>query len=338
MESYTPVDQGGYKSGMSPHEKYHCWAATQYKSKVCRILPVGSVLIDNRRFQTAQLDADLVGKSWSPSAPPKGHTVDTPSRPTSAQGLRKSRAGMRSNTRNESSPSPGLPSTTNANLDQKSANEQFFTGLGQANALRPDDLPPSQGGRYQGFGSTPSPPSNSGNPSFNLSSRAVPTFSEIQENPMGALSKGWSFFSSTVSSATRTVNESVIQPGIERATDPNLQASVRGYISEAGKYAEGLGKTANDWSKNQLGVDVAERVTTTVRGISGGPEGQGYGSVSTQYSGETSGLYQDEDDLFQEYEDTGPTTTSGKSPLPAGNTSTSTVKPSAPKKDDWEDW
>lgn len=37
VESYAPADQGGYKSGMSPHDKYHCWAATQYKSKVCRI-------------------------------------------------------------------------------------------------------------------------------------------------------------------------------------------------------------------------------------------------------------------------------------------------------------
>ena len=297
-------------------------------------------MIDNCScFKSIQLDADLAGKLWSPSAPPKGLAVDTPSRPSSAQGLRKSRAGMRSNTRSEHSPSPGLSSTPNP--DQKSANEQYFTGLGQANALRPDDLPPSQGGRYQGFGSTSSPPSDPGNPSFNLSSRAVPSFSELQENPMGALSKGWSFFSSTVSGATRAVNESVIQPGIERATDPNLQSSLRGYISEAGKYAEGLGKTANNWSKNQLGVDVAERVTTTVRGISGGPERQGYGSVPTQYPEETSGLYQDDDDLFKEYKDSSPTETFSNPPLPAGNssgTSTSTAEPTASKKEDWDDW
>jgi ADP-ribosylation factor GTPase-activating protein 1 len=244
---------------------------------------------------------------------------------------------MRTNTRNEHSPSPGV---SNTNPDQKAANEQYFTGLGQTNALRPDDLPPSQGGRYQGFGSTPSPPPGSASPSFQLSSRAVPTFSELQENPMGALSKGWSFFSSTVTGASRAVNESIIQPGIERATDPNLQNNLRGYVTEAGKYAEGFGKTANSWGKNQFGVDVAERVTSTVRGISGGPEGQGYGSVPTQYSGETSALYQDDDDdLFNEYKDTNPATTSN--PLPAGNTtgtSTSSVKPTAPKKDDWNDW
>ena len=34
MQSYTPVEQGGYKEGMSIHDRYHCWAATQYREKV----------------------------------------------------------------------------------------------------------------------------------------------------------------------------------------------------------------------------------------------------------------------------------------------------------------
>lgn len=155
---------------------------------------------------------------------------------------------------------------------------------------------------------------------------------------MGALSKGWSLFSSAVSGATRAVNESIIQPGMERATDPNLQASIKGYVSEAGKYAEEFGKSANTWSKNQLGVDVAERVTTTVRGISGGPEGQGYGSVPSQHPGESPGLYQDDDDFFKEYKDISPITTSHNPPLPAGSTSTNAAKPTPPKKDGWDEW
>lgn len=252
---------------------------------------------------------------------------------------------MRTNSRSEHSPSPAdLSSTTTptpSNLDQKTANEQYFAGLGQANTLRPDDLPPSQGGRYQGFGSTPSPPQNPGGSSFHLSSRAVPTFSDLQENPMGALSKGWSLFSSAVSGATRAVNESIIQPGMERAADPNLQTSIRGYVSEAGRYAEEIGKNVNTWGKDQFGVDVAERVTTTVRGIGGGPEGQGYGSVPTQRSGETADLYQDEDEFFNEYKDMDPTTTSHNPPAHVGstsNTSAGAVKPTAPKKDNWDDW
>lgn len=34
MQSYTPVEQGGYKDGLSPYDTYHCWAATQYREKV----------------------------------------------------------------------------------------------------------------------------------------------------------------------------------------------------------------------------------------------------------------------------------------------------------------
>jgi len=34
MRSYTPVEQGGYKEGMSVHDKYHSWAAAQYREKV----------------------------------------------------------------------------------------------------------------------------------------------------------------------------------------------------------------------------------------------------------------------------------------------------------------
>ena len=34
MQSYTPVEQGGHKEGMSVHDKYHSWAAAQYREKV----------------------------------------------------------------------------------------------------------------------------------------------------------------------------------------------------------------------------------------------------------------------------------------------------------------
>ena len=34
MQSYAPVDEGGYKDGASSYDTYHCWAATQYREKV----------------------------------------------------------------------------------------------------------------------------------------------------------------------------------------------------------------------------------------------------------------------------------------------------------------
>jgi len=127
---------------------------------------------------------------------------------------------------------------------------------------------------------------------------------------MAALSKGWSLFSSAVVGASRAVSENVIQPGVERVTDPTFQATMRGYVGEAGRRAGQVGNSVNQWGKTQLGVDVAEQLggaVDTVRDqIGGGPARSGYSSV---YSGgtheeETSALYHDhddDDDLFSEY-------------------------------------
>ncbi|KAG1752532.1 uncharacterized protein EDB91DRAFT_522727 [Suillus paluster] len=319
VESYTPADQGGYKQGTSAYTTYHCWAASQYREK---------------------LDAALAGRSWSPSAPPvdtpnSGSRTSSPGRPSSAQGLRKSRALARNHLTSPSSGSSPQPSPDQTTMDQKSANESFFTSLGQANATRPADLPPSQGGRYQGFGNTPSP-QTSQHPSFGLSSTATPSLQDFQDNPGAALSKGWSLVSAVVAGASRVVNESVIQPGMERALDPNLHATVRGYMSEAQRRAQLAGYSANEWSKTQLGVDVADHVGGVVGTVKdrlgSGPQSSGYGALAMHNEGETSALYQDDtDDFFGEYSD-------GRTSLsqPPG---TSKTPVSAPKSnDDWGEW
>ncbi|KAJ7686086.1 hypothetical protein B0H17DRAFT_1072671 [Mycena rosella] len=291
MKSYSPAEQGGYKEGNSPYEIYHCWAATQYREK---------------------LDAEIAGREWTQAAPPPPSLSNS----TDSAGLRKSRASARSATgsslRGDSASPASFGNTSSPRgtpdlgADQKSANESYFATLGQANASRSAELPPSQGGRYQGFGSTPSPASPSQHPSHGLSSAAAPSFTEIQENPVAALSKGWSLFSAAVVGASRVVSENVIQPGMERVRDPTLQASVMGYVSEAQKRAAVVGGAANQWSKNQLGVDVAGTVggvVGTVRDKVGpSPAQNGYGAVGMYGDGENSGLYHDdEDDLFTEY-------------------------------------
>lgn len=165
---------------------------------------------------------------------------------------------------------------------------------------------------------------------------------------MAALSKGWSLFSRAVVGASRVVSENVIQPGMEKVTDPNLHASVKGYVSEAQKRAEVVGKTANQWSKNQFGVDVAEHVggvVGTVKDkIGGGPAQSGYGVVGTEHEGETSAIYHDDDDdFFGEYSHGGLTSPQEQQ----GNgysghsvsTTTTTTKDTPAKKTDWdEDW
>lgn len=161
---------------------------------------------------------------------------------------------------------------------------------------------------------------------------------------MATLSKGWSLFSSAVVGASRVVSENVIQPGVERVTDPTFQASVRGYVGEAGRRAGEVGSSVNQWGKSQLGVDVAGQVggvVDTVRDrVGGGPGDRGYSSV---YSGgsreeESSALYrdQDDDDLFGEYHGTGNRRSETTSAL--GSKATEPAKPSGGWDEDWKDF
>ncbi|KXN92291.1 ADP-ribosylation factor GTPase-activating protein GCS1 [Leucoagaricus sp. SymC.cos] len=347
---------GGYKDGASSYDTYHCWAATQYREK---------------------LDALLAGKPWSPSAPPANYLSPTNSNSISRSsspnpsGLRKSRTQRSGGGINRSaSPASSLtgtsspPSNAPTPLDQKSQNEAYFTSLGKINESRPADLPPSQGGRYQGFGNTPTPlPDNPSHPSFSLSSANAPTLADIQENPMAAFSKGWSLFSAAVAGASKAVNENVIQPGMEKINDPEFQASMKGYYNGATKRAMEAGNAANKWGKEGLGVDVGGTFYGVKERVLGGPQRNGYGRVDAYGGGEESSALYDpnggDDDFFGEFEQAGGSSSlqgwAGSSSSNAGDptpkasgpvatrrdagTGSVTSRAKAAKKDDnWDEW
>ena len=82
--------------------------------------------------------------------------------------------------------------------------DKYFAKLGADNASRPDGLPPSQGGKYGGFGNMPA--------AAQADQGALPNFEEVQKDPMAALTKGFGWFTSTVSKTAKTVNDGYIQP------------------------------------------------------------------------------------------------------------------------------
>jgi len=203
----------------------------------------------------------------------------------------------------EASPEGSAPaeessgSSTSASLGEKATKEAYFESLGSANAARSADLPPSQGGRYTGFGNTSD--TSSPHPSFGLSSAAAPSLSEVQADPLAALGKGWTIFSSAVVGASRVVNESVIQPSVEKLTDPNFR---EGVVRSVGTSA----KNANEWGRAQLGVDVGGFVAGVASKSTGYAKGS-YAAVNPhgdQFEDEhtTSALYADagEDDFFKQ--------------------------------------
>lgn len=80
--------------------------------------------------------------------------------------------------------------------------------MGADNASRPADLPPSQGGKYAGFGSAgPEPPK---------AEQKLPGLDDLQKDPMAALTKGFGWFTTTVGKTAKTVNEGYIQPTAQR--------------------------------------------------------------------------------------------------------------------------
>ena len=305
MDKYPA--SGGYTKGMGMQEKYNSWAAAQYREKVRRSL----IRID--RFQImarltachfcSQLLAACADPptSWFPSAPPPNWGV--PSRPVSAQATRKSRAAGGTASPSLLNPSSGRESPVLPPGSGGSGNEAFFERLGSSNASRPDHLPPSQGGKYAGFGSSyePEPISSSSSssfhPSFSTSSQSAPTLDDLQQNPWGAMSKGWGVFSSALASAGKELNTSVLQPGMNRAQqmagdDQGEWKKYLGQVSDGAKSAAGWAgqKAGEGWgSVNQIakergGVDLEEHMRSL--GLGGRAGGGGsYGQLERAEDG-----------------------------------------------------
>jgi ADP-ribosylation factor GTPase-activating protein 1 len=149
---------------------------------------------------------------------------------------------------------------------------------------------------------------------------------------VAALGKGWSVFSSAVVGATRTVNSTVIQPTVERVSDPSFRAGMTQYVSDSAK-------SANAWGKSQLGVDVG----TVVENLASGVTGAGRGAYSSLAGGHghhgfdddegTSALYADASDDNFLRQGTGSAGETSKTPQTPGAQSTAPQK----KKDNWDD-
>ncbi|KAM0793617.1 hypothetical protein ACM66B_001050 [Microbotryomycetes sp. NB124-2] len=306
-----------YDRNMTMPDKYNTHFAAMYRDK---------------------LVAEAEGKSWKPEDTPAPATTSSSMQTAGATGATRSSSlrnkprvmtgGLgRSGSPSLASPArSGSPSTPTYNQPasgapptQKSANENYFARLGAANDARPDNLPPSQGGKYGGFGSADSgvPSSgSSGNGTYNserLSSRALPSFEDIREDPVSAVSKGWGLFSAALGAVSKTVNDSVVQPAMERAVDPNLQSQLASYVTK-GVSALGDGArqggqllssglhSGSEYLKRDIGLDVGDLGAGYLDRATGRGRGQGYGYVGsdapTAYDSREGTLGETADEFF----------------------------------------
>ncbi|CAH1829324.1 unnamed protein product [Saccharomyces cerevisiae] len=142
-------------------------------------------------------------------------------------GVAQSREGTPLENRRSATPAN---SSNGANF-QKEKNEAYFAELGKKNQSRPDHLPPSQGGKYQGFGSTPAkPPQERSAGSSNTLS-----LENFQADPLGTLSRGWGLFSSAVTKSFEEVNETVIKPHVQQWQSGELSEETKRAAAQFGQ-------------------------------------------------------------------------------------------------------
>lgn len=146
-----------------------------------------------------RLTAKVEGKEYVRSEKPAAISMNFGG--TTASSNTASRSATPLSSRRTDSPSrvPG----GKAKVDDK-----YFAGLGAANASRPDDLPPSQGGKYGGFGSAPFEPARD--------DTRLPGFDDLQKDPVAALTKGFGWFTTTVGKTAKNVHEGYIAPTAQK--------------------------------------------------------------------------------------------------------------------------
>lgn len=142
---------------MTIHQRYNSKAAALYREKI-------SALAENREFNYEEA-LKKVNKS--------NHSM-----PHS-----KSTSALSSSTSSYQQDSYQDNSYQNLNSAEfKSSRDNYFSGLQATNAQRPDNLKPSEGGKYAGFGNTaPTQPTRSQ--------------SEVFDTTLSSLSSGWSLLS-----------------------------------------------------------------------------------------------------------------------------------------------
>jgi len=171
---------------------------------------------EKRKKQFAGVAAGSHGGSRSGSPAPGG-----------AKPLSRTQSNL-SNKASSRSASPAL-GTAAASSARKQQNEAFFARMGAENAARPDDLPPSQGGKFAGFGSD-WPPAAKAEPG---GAAVLPSAGDFQQDPMKALSKGFGWLSTTVGKAGQEGLKRVrIPPRAPHPLHSNRRATLKPHSSK----------------------------------------------------------------------------------------------------------
>ncbi|KAG7660409.1 uncharacterized protein J8A68_006065 [[Candida] subhashii] len=174
------------------------------------------------------------------------------------------------------------------NNDQRIKNESYFADLGARNEQRPEHLPPSQGGRYAGFGNTPPPRQGQQQNGGSAASSAF-TLDSLQTDPLGTLTKGWGLFSSSVVKSVAEVNESVIKPSLNTIQTSDFGNEAKRAMAQFGQKMQETGKygqeTFQTFTKDINEQGLNKTIDSRFGGLfgSGGANSNGSGRVTPAF-------------------------------------------------------
>ncbi|PKY07267.1 ArfGap-domain-containing protein [Aspergillus campestris IBT 28561] len=115
---------------------------------------------------------------------------------------------------------------------RKERNEAYFARLGDANNTRSASLPPSQGGKFTGFGGgLPAEPA----PVRQAPGGNIPGLDDFQKDPVASLTKGFGWFTTAVGKSAKNLNDSYLQPTAKTIAESEFAAQARLHASTVGQ-------------------------------------------------------------------------------------------------------
>lgn len=200
--------QPDWDDNMMIHQKYNTKAAALYRDKVSTLAQGQSW--DEKKSSAQKYTGSLINSNSYNSS--NSHSSNTNSYQSYSNDVYQNGSGYQSYN------SPDF-------RDQK---EAFFNRVQAENSTRRDDLPPSQGGKYSGFGFTKEAPPRSQS-------------QEFFDTTLSSLANGWSIFSNTATKVASRASESAIKYGgmaTQKVADISMQV---GEKVKDGTLLEGVG-------------------------------------------------------------------------------------------------
>ncbi|KAI9885181.1 MAG: hypothetical protein M1823_003020 [Watsoniomyces obsoletus] len=136
---------------------------------------------------------------------------------------------------------------------RKVQNEAYFAKLAAQNASRKESVPPNQGGKYTGFGSSTDNHNNgsgvggtgtSNGTNNNGDNKSMPGIDDFQKDPVAALTKGFGWFSTAVGKSAKQMNEGWIQPTAQKIAEAEITNQAKQTAAQLGQNLQSGTKTA----------------------------------------------------------------------------------------------